>query len=147
MLNKPPLFLQETENSCAVTCIRMVLAAFGIGRTEEELRRICDCGMEGTEALKLVDAARQLGLAGTRKYNLTMAELITEVKLGRFPIVYVRTRLDQNSRPSQHAYVIIVIGPDTITVLDPLKGEREIPLAEFEHDWRQMRSLTILCQK
>lgn len=76
---KPPLFPQETDFSCAVACLRMMLAAFGIARTEAELRALCDCDWEGTHAFELVEAARQLGLQNTGKYNLTFAELTAEL--------------------------------------------------------------------
>lgn len=147
MPDNPPFFLQQTNYSCAVACLRMVLAAFGIERTEEELRIICDCGTEGADALKLVDAARQLGFAGTRKYNLTIGELAAELAKGRHPIVYVQTLLTDAPSPTKHAFVVINISQEAVTLLDPWEGERQIPTAQFEHDWRQMRGLTILCQK
>ena len=147
MPDKPPFFFQQTENSCAVACLRMVLATFEIERTEEELRLLCDCGSEGTEALKLVDAARRAGFTGTRKYNLSIGELAAELTRGKHPIVYVRTRLTGTSFLSQHAFVVINITQETVTVLDPWVGERQILIAEFERDWRRMRGLTILCQK
>jgi ABC-type bacteriocin/lantibiotic exporter with double-glycine peptidase domain len=125
----------------------MVLAIFGIERTEEELRLLCDCGSEGTEALKLVNAARQSGFTGTRKHNLTIGELAAELKQGRNPIVYVRARLTGTPFLSQHAFVVINITQETVAVLDSWVGERQISIAEFERDWRQMRGLTILCQK
>ncbi|MDZ7344117.1 MAG: hypothetical protein ONA90_06345, partial [candidate division KSB1 bacterium] len=54
----------------------------GIEQTEQKLRALCDCGIEGTEALKLVDAARQWGLAGTRKRALIRGELAAELQAG-----------------------------------------------------------------
>lgn len=125
----------------------MVLATFGIERSEEELRLLCDCGSEGTEALKLVDAVRQSGFTGTRKYNLSISELAAELMRGKYPIVCVRTRLAGTSFLSQHAFVVIKITQETVTLLDPWEGERQIPIAQFEHDWQQMRGLTILSQK
>ena len=88
-----------------------------------------------------------LGFAGTRKHNLTMGELAAELAQGRYPIVYVRTRLAGNPFPSNHAFVVINITQKAVTVLDPWEGEREIPTIEFERDWHRMRGLTILCQK
>jgi ABC-type bacteriocin/lantibiotic exporter with double-glycine peptidase domain len=147
MINKPPYFAQETEYSCAVACLRMVLAAQGIERTEEELRALCDCGEEGTHALKLIDAARQLGFANSRKHNLTIDELVAELNQEQFPIVFVRTRISGNPIPTQHAYVITEVKQESVSVLDPWQGEREIAIGEFEREWRQMLGLTILCRK
>lgn len=125
----------------------MVLATFGIERSEEELCLFCDCGIRGTDALKLVDAARQLGLTDTRKYNLTFGELIVELDQGKHPIVYAQTQIKGFQFPTKHAFVVLDISPDMVTVLDPWEGERQITRAQFEHDWQLMRGLTILCQK
>jgi len=111
------------------------------------LRLLCDCGNEGTEALKLVDAARQSGFTGTRKHNLTIGELAAELAQGRHPIVYVRTPLLGTTFLSKHAFVLINITQEAVTVLDPWEGERQIPLTKFVRDWHRMRGLTILCQK
>lgn len=147
MPDQPPFFPQQTKFSCAVACLRMLLAVHGIDRTEEELRILCDCGAEGTDALMLVDAARQAGLPKTRKYNLTIDELITEVADGQYPIVYVKTRFPHHQHSVRHALLVTGFTPENIIVLDPVTGERKIPLAEFEQDWHRMRGLTILCQK
>jgi len=147
MPDQPPFFPQQTKYSCAVACLRMLLASHGINRAEEELRILCDCGTEGTDALRLVDAARQVGLSNTRKYNLTMDELLTEVAQGQNPIVYVKTRFPNCQFSIQHALLVTGFTSENIVVLDPMTGERSIPLFEFERDWRRMRGLTILCQK
>jgi len=147
MSTKPSFFSQQTETSCAVACLRMVLATFGIEQTEEELRRICDCGIRGTDALKIVDAARQVGLANTRKYNLTIGELIAELGKDAHPIVYVQTYIKGVKSATKHAFVVLDISPDMVTVLDPWEGERQIARVQFEHDWQLMRGRTILCQK
>ncbi len=143
---KPPFFPQETDFSCAVACLRMALAAFGIERTEEELRELCDCGFEGTHAFKLVEAARQLGLQNTGKYNLTFEELVAQLASGKYPIVYVRIRLDHSKYPTQHAFVVTEANRQFVTVFDPWHGERSIATAEFEYSWGQMRGLAILCE-
>ncbi|MFQ5631097.1 MAG: cysteine peptidase family C39 domain-containing protein [bacterium] len=147
MPDKPTFFAQEFDYSCAVACLRMVLSGFGIMRIEQELRELCDCGLEGTHALKLVDAARKLGLKDTRKCNLTLDELIAERSSEKYPIVCLRTYLNNLPMPTQHAYVVLNANQDFVTVLDPLFGERELPTDAFEREWRQMRGLTILCQK
>jgi predicted double-glycine peptidase len=76
-----------------------------------------------------------------------LGDLITELAKGRYPIVYVQTRLTGTQFPTKHAFVVINITSEMATVLDPWEGERQIPIAEFDHDWQQMRGLTILCQK
>jgi len=69
--------------------MRMALASFGLSLTEPELREMCDCTIFGTEAMRAVDAARQLGFANSVKHNLQFTELKTLVEDGHFPIAYV----------------------------------------------------------
>jgi len=60
----------------------MVLASLGVFKTEQELRELCDCTvLEGTSALKAVDAARASGFKNTRKRNLIFDDLISELEV------------------------------------------------------------------
>jgi ABC-type bacteriocin/lantibiotic exporter with double-glycine peptidase domain len=82
----------------------MVLASFGVTRSEEELRDLCDCTIFGTSAIELVEAARALGFAGTRKYSVTLEDLKDFATQGYYPIVYValsdlRAYLNSSSAP------------------------------------------------
>src|SRR5215831_13205006 len=84
-----PFYSQELKYSCVPACKRMALASFGLSLTEPELREMCDCTIFGTEAMRAVDAARQLGFANSVKHNLQFTELKTLVEDGHFPIAYV----------------------------------------------------------
>jgi ABC-type bacteriocin/lantibiotic exporter with double-glycine peptidase domain len=64
---KLPFYRQETPDSCVPACLRMVLAGLGVDRAEAVLRQMCDCTMLGTDALNVVDAARQLGFPLARQ--------------------------------------------------------------------------------
>ena len=68
----------------------MVLAALGRPMAEELLRVLTDCSPLGTDAFRLVEAARHLGFSASRKYTLaSLDELATMLAEGHFPIVYV----------------------------------------------------------
>ena len=68
----------------------MVLSGFGLHIDETQLRRLSDRTPLGTDAFRLVEAARQLGFTTSRKYTLTSVdELIRLIDEGLFPIVYV----------------------------------------------------------
>ena len=53
-------------------CLKMVLTALRLVLSEAELRERCDCTPFGTEALRVVDAARDLGFVSTIKATVTM---------------------------------------------------------------------------
>ena len=124
----------------------MVLAALGRPMMEAALRALTDCSPVGTDAFKLVEAARQLGFPASRKYTLaSLEELAIMLAEGHFPIVYVDMWPLQGGLSGQyHAMVVIELEPAQVTVLDPLYGERRVPREEFQEAWSAMRFLTIV---
>lgn len=142
MSTDPPLHQQETDYSCAPACLQWVLAQCGIVKTEEELRDLSDCTFLGTVALNLIEAARKLGFAGTRKYNLTFDELKEEIERGILPIVYLRLPGIQ-----EHAVVVTIITDSDVVLHDPARGKVVCPHVEFLRDWNSMHRLTILVEK
>ena len=124
----------------------MVLAALGTPMAEERLRVLTDCSPLGTDAFRLVEAARHLGFPASRKYTLaSLDELTTMLAEGHFPIVYVDLWPLQGGWCGQyHAMVVIDLDADQVTVLDPLHGERRIPREDFQEAWSAMRFLTIV---
>ena len=73
----PPYYPQETDLSCAIACFRMVLAAYGIMKSETELRVLCDCTIFGTSALELIQA-------GLPYRSADFGDWIADVALGSF---------------------------------------------------------------
>ena len=123
----------------------MVLASFGRELSEAALRVLCDCTPFGTEALKVVDAVRQLGFPATGKHTLSLDELAAQVRRGLFPIVFVNM-LPIDGITDGHALVVVRIDQTDIAVYDPLRGERHLPRATFVSAWAMMHNLTILIQ-
>lgn len=144
-----PLRLQERPESCVPACLRMILAAHGVERTEAELYTCCQTDVDGTLASAAADCARNLGfntsaqrLAGldTLQEQLTIASLwpIVYVHLG--PLIGVSVI---------HAVIVeaIDIQAQIIRVVDPAfapTGRREWSIELFEVGWRLARFQTIL---
>lgn len=146
MPSKPPFHRQETPYSCVPACVRMVLASFGRELSEAALRALCDCTPFGTEALKAVDAVRQLGFPATGKHTLSLDELEAQVRQGLYPIVFVNT-LPIDGITDGHALVVVGIEQTDVAVYDPLHGERHLPRATFASAWAILHNLTILIQQ
>ena len=127
-------------------CFKMVLTAFGLVLTEAELREQCDCTPFGTEALRVVDAARDLGFLSTIKATVTIAELERQWSLGLYPIVFVNL-LPIDGVKISHAMVVTGFEVDGVRVCDPLRGERILPRSTFDAAWAMMRNLVILVQR
>jgi ABC-type bacteriocin/lantibiotic exporter with double-glycine peptidase domain len=124
----------------------MVLASLGRELSEAVLRALCDCTPFGTEALKVVEAVRQLGFPATGKHTLSIGELEAQVRQGLYPIVFVNT-LPIDEITGGHALVVVGINQTDIAVYDPLHGERHLPRATFASAWAMMHDLTILIQQ
>jgi ABC-type bacteriocin/lantibiotic exporter with double-glycine peptidase domain len=124
----------------------MVLATLGIQLDEAQLRDLTDCSPLGTDAFQLIGAARHLGLTTSRKYTLeTLEELTALIEEGVFPIVYVDMWPLRGGLSGQnHALVVIAVDLETVSVLDPLVGERNIPREDFQIAWAEMRFLTLV---
>jgi ABC-type bacteriocin/lantibiotic exporter with double-glycine peptidase domain len=139
----PPFYPQETDFSCAVACLRMVLAAAGFHRSEAELREMCDCTIFGTTALSLVQTARSLGFDYSRKHTLTLTDVEELTQQGHFPIVYVLLE-PKSLKPDVHSLVVVSITESEIGALDPKQGAVMLPTEEFLEMWSSMKNLAIV---
>ena len=124
----------------------MVLGAWGVEVDEAQLRQLADCSPLGTDAFRLVEAARQLGFAASRKYTLaSLDELARPVETEPFPIVYIDLWPIKGGLSGQyHSLVVVAVGQESVAVLDPLAGERSLSREEFQAAWGEMRFLTIV---
>jgi len=123
----------------------MVLSGFGLNLSEADLRVRCDCTNFGTDALKAIDAVRQLGFAKTAKHTLSLVELEMVIANGLWPIVFVDLRpIDGIYQP--HALVVIHIGASEVEVYDPAKGARLLPRQTFIVAWAMRHNLAIIVE-
>ena len=143
MISKPLFYLQETPDSCVPTCIRMILAGFGMHYAEAELCQMCDCTVFGTEAFQAVEAVRSLGFLTANKYNLTSNDLATLLLDQCYPIVYVELKPIDGTFGT-HAMIILSIDETLVHVLDPMIGERALDRSSFEAGWAFTKGLTIV---
>lgn len=138
-----PFFLQETPYSCVPACLRMVLAASGVDISESELRVLCDCTPFGTDALLAIDAAKKLGFERSAKLNLEVAELLAFLQSGIAPIAFINLK-PIDGIETKHAVVVTEITTDSVTLLDPLIGERVLALSVFQISWLLVRNLALV---
>ena len=124
----------------------MVLSALGVDVQENKLRYLADCTPFGTDAFQLVEAARTLGFAASRKYTFeSINDLTRLIDGGLFPIVYVDLWPIRGGMSGQyHSLVVEAATPESVLVLDPLVGEHSIPSEDFLAAWEEMHCLTIV---
>ena len=113
---------------------------------ESELRQRCDCAPYGTDALMVVYVARQFGFAGTAKHTIALDELRAFLTEGHHPIVFVNLG-PIDGIEDVHALVVVGASQHQIIVLDPLKGERSLPLQVFSTAWAMRHNLAIIVER
>ena len=141
-ISKPPFCRQETPDSCAVACLRSVLQNYGHVVDEAALRQQCGTTESGTFSDDLVKCARTLGFAAEKEYS-SLDRLRQHLAANLFPILYVNL-LFIDGIDSIHAVVATDIKDQFINIIDPLAGERSIPLPAFEKSWQLLNNLAIL---
>jgi len=99
----------------------MVLNAFGVSRTEAEIRQDSKCTPEGTEPDDLVEAAKTYGFASSiKKRYLSFNQLRKRLQQGHYPIVYLGVSVLPDTQPQEHSVVVIGFDRKGVHVLDPM---------------------------
>jgi ABC-type bacteriocin/lantibiotic exporter with double-glycine peptidase domain len=89
-----------------------------------------------------VKGARSLGFEATKEYsNLDL--LRQHLALNRFPILYLNL-LFIDGIDSVHAVIVTELQDQFLHVIDPLEGERSLPLSGFEQSWQMLNNLAII---
>ncbi len=92
-----PLYTQEKRNTCALACLRMVLAAYGRHVQESELEAQASMERKGTRIDELERLARQFQLVAEIQ-ETTVEELRWILAAGKLPIVYIDRAVFELSR-------------------------------------------------
>lgn len=143
-MNPLPHYCQEQPNTCAVACLRMVAAYYGIDQSESALAERCGTTFHGTTAEQIAQVAQQLGLpAEVREGREDWLSATTAA--GQPVIVYLwLLPSGEVARSSIHAVVVTAVGSDTITFIDPADGlEHTRDHASFLADWQRAFGISI----
>ena len=129
-MSKYPYISQVDQRDCGVAALAMILKHYGSSYSLAYLRELAQTSREGTSALGLVEAGKQLGLETQairadldlfKQENLSYPFIVHVVKEGEL----------------QHYYTVfgqtkgrLIIGDP-----DPSKKVIKVPLEEFEKEW------------
>ncbi|HEY3136593.1 MAG TPA: peptidase C39 family protein, partial [Blastocatellia bacterium] len=86
------------------------------------------------------------GFVGTRKHTLSLSELVRLVAEGKYPVVLLSLKPIDGIRET-HAVVVVAADDETVTVLDPMKGERTLAAAVFRMAWALRESVAIIVSR
>lgn len=122
-------YRQSNPGACLPACVRMVLAALGDERTEEQLARVLGSYEFGTPASR-VTRLTKLGYR-VQFGPSSLDELRAHLEGGLFPVVFVRADLvPWADFGGFHALVLIEITPTDVALHDPALDDGPIWLSK-----------------
>ncbi len=143
MTSKPPFFAQERYDTCALACLRMILAHHGSEVGEAELVRATTMQEGGVDIEELARAARRYGLRAEIK-ELPEDVLRDLVDQERLAIVYLN-RFPLDRQFAVHAVIPLRFTRHYVTVLDPRRGERRLTCRKFDAARRYLDRYGVVC--
>jgi ATP-binding cassette subfamily B protein RaxB len=114
---KLPVMQQTQATECGLTCVGMIANYFGHGIDMVTLRKRFPTSLKGATLADVMLIAHQLGMAG-RALRLELDELH---KLRRPCILHWEMN---------HFVVLKSVSKDKITIHDPARGKRDVPMEE-----------------
>jgi len=129
---KIPYFRQETEWSCGATCLRMVLAAMGIKKSEKQVIQLLKTNSRwGTNNASFGLFAEKKKWSYSVVQNPTYEELSYFFKNGY--LIILNFHLEEEE--SGHFAVLEDFSSRSLTLLDPKQGRVCYSLKEFDRLW------------
>ena len=128
-----PLLKQSTDYTCGPTVLCMVLAYYGITRSEEELRDQMKVNeREGTKNEQLENEARREGLFVYAKNGGTIEEIRKYVE-ENIPVIV--NFIEEGGEG--HYAVVIDISDEHLVLNDPYyEKQKNLPISDFVANWR-----------
>jgi hypothetical protein len=152
-----PHYHQEKKNTCALACLRMVLASFGTDVEEGALEVQAHMERDGTEIGELERLARQFGLVADIQ-EATVEQLQHLLVDGKLPIVYIdraifelspRQRAEHSIRDAViHTVIPTQITARSVTYHDPRQARvTRKTTGLFRHAYEVLGGRCVVCSK
>ncbi len=123
---------KQSKGYCGPACLKMVLSAYGINKSENYLAKITKSSrIGGCDEENIVKASKKFGFKGYVKKNSSIKEVKQLLKKG-IPVI-----VDWFS-PEEAGHYSVVVGfdKDKIIIADPHFGEiRKRKIEWFEERW------------
>ena len=142
-----PHRIQQRDGFCLPACVEMVLAYYGIERSQTDLAKVLgvipQVGVSASNVLRLASrrltVSRQIGIK---------EDLLQQLANGIPPILEVNTsQLPYWTQDTYHVVLVGEIDQDTVLVHDPtFKDPKAIPFNELQLAWDDMDNYYTLIQ-
>lgn len=122
---------RQKKGRCGPASLKMILAYYGVYRTEQELVHLTKCSAaKGTQAKNIVAAAHKLGLKGFVKDNASFQDIKKYINK-KMPVI-----VDWFSVDEGHYSVVTWLDTKKIYLQDPELGHmRTMELTTFKRIW------------
>lgn len=144
MRSKPPFFEQERDNTCALACLRMILADRGVRVSEDELVGQTAVQLEGVAFEDLARLARRYQLRASIE-RLDLLGATDLIDRGGLAIAFIDRGVIDGVF-AVHAVIPIRVARKHVTFLDPLQGERRVTRRRFDAAWGNLKHLCLVCE-
>lgn len=152
----PPPYRQRKSDSCAVACLRMILAQHGIAVDEVTLERQVAKQPGGVHIEDLADLARAFHFT-VEILPLALKSISSLLKRGVYPIVYLNRAHFELRFPSArkvalrrcivHSVIPVAIRRTSVVVNDPRIGRRKrVSKRRFEAARRDLSFWSVVCR-
>jgi ABC-type bacteriocin/lantibiotic exporter with double-glycine peptidase domain len=152
-----PHYTQENVNTCALACLRMVLAAHGTDVPESELETQAGMEAKGTPIDQLEQLARRYGLVAEIQ-DATVEELRQILAQGKVPIAFIDRAVfeltpAERRRHSIRAAIIHNVIPVKITDTSVTLHDPRLPritrrtLRLFRQAYEALGGVSVVCAK
>lgn len=136
---KIPYFRQETNTTCGVTCVKMVLAFHGKGISEIDLEDACETSWLGNTCGELVTGIKKLGFEAEEIEHVTPKYLSSQLDK-KYPLIALidPAVLYGGIEGFGHFVVITGIEDDKIYYHDPeLDKDLTRNITDFMKAWKK----------
>lgn len=142
-MKKLKLHKQETNFSCSVACLRMILDFYGVKENEKTLRKKSKTKPYGTHPLNIVECAKSYNFqASLSSLNFQRLKEFLEEKT---PII-TNILKQQEEDFYIHSVVVFQVSNEQIHCLDPEDGEIKMKISLFESLWESTNFTAIIIQ-
>jgi ABC-type bacteriocin/lantibiotic exporter with double-glycine peptidase domain len=152
-----PHYTQEEDNTCALTCLRMVLAAYGTHVPASELKAQARMVPQGAPIEELERLARRYGLVAETQHT-TVEDLRQLLAVGKLAIAFIDRAIFKLSpaerrhhsirKAIQHNVIPVTITERSVTLHDPLEPRiRRRTLRLFRQAYEALGEVAVVCSR
>lgn len=122
MILDVPYFHQQTKYSCGPASIRMILASFGIKKTERQIsKRVLVTKKYGTSRKNVLRLLSSFGIRYHVMSSASLKEVESHLRLGHLVVI---NYLDLPPDPEDHYALIVGLTARNVILNDPFWGKK-----------------------